>query len=325
MIGQMRSRVTQRDRVGFAPVDACWVCGGSRLVRYHELTLDFGPYQTQDPELHAYSGQTAWLVRCDSCGFGQPEVLPALARFFDRMYDQRWSEAWIEREFEAEYKDCIFGRLLSALRARTTPGSLLDIGAHAGRFMHLASAQGWSVEGIELNPRTAACAARRTGRPVHRMPAQALAVGGRRYRAITLTDVLEHIPQPVDVLGTVARLLEPGGWIAVKVPCGPSQLRKEQLLSSLRPSRRISLADNFVHVNHFSVGSLTLALERAGFTRITVQTAPPECLPLARSPLRQALGHALRLLVYGVARVPGAVRTPLALHLQAFAQLGFHA
>ena len=40
----------------------------------------------------------------------------------------------------------------------------LLLGAHAGRFMHLAQHAGWDVEGIELNPRTAECAARRTGR-----------------------------------------------------------------------------------------------------------------------------------------------------------------
>lgn len=305
----------------FSPVSSCWVCGGGDLTRYHELVLDFTPYERQDPELHAYTGTTAWLVRCASCGFGQPEVLPTLRGFFDRMYDQQWSREWIEREFEAEYKDFIFARILSGLGRRVTPGRLLDIGAHAGRFMHLAGEWGWEVEGIELNPRTAECAARRTGRPVHRVNAHALALAGRRFTAVTLTDVLEHIPEPVTLLSTVAKLLEPGGWIAVKVPCGPSQLAKERLLAAVRPGRRISLADNFVHVNHFSPGSLAVALERAGFSRSTVHTAPPECLPLAASPVRHGLANALRLCVYGAARLPAAVYTPVALHLQAYAQV----
>ena len=321
MTGHAHRRVASRERSLFAPVSACWVCGGDQLARYHELVLDFGPYETQDPDLHAYSGQTAWLVRCEACGFGQPEVLPTLPRFFDRMYDQRWSEDWIEHEFAARYKDLIFDRILATLGRRATPGPLLDIGAHTGRFMYLASARGWQVEGIELNPLTAACAARRTGRPVHRVNALQLVADQRRYRAVTVTDVLEHIPEPVALLTTVARLLEPGGWIAVKVPCGPSQWHKERLLAAINPARRVSLADNFVHVNHFSTPSLTQALERAGFTRVTVQTAPPELLPLLAAPLRHGLANALRLAVYGVARLPGAARTPIALHLQAFAQV----
>src|SRR5206468_5086293 len=139
-------------------------------------------YATQDPELNAYTDQTVWLVRCSACGFGQPEKLPSLARFFDRMYDQRWSEDWTEHEFEAAYKDLIFSTILRELkrRAGAIPGRLLDIGAHAGRFMHTARRAGWEVEGIEVNPRTAACAARRTGAPVHRIDAHSLPIGGRR-------------------------------------------------------------------------------------------------------------------------------------------------
>jgi 2-polyprenyl-3-methyl-5-hydroxy-6-metoxy-1,4-benzoquinol methylase len=157
------------------------------------------------------------------------------------MYDQRWSEDWIEREFESEYKDFIFRTILGELDRRVIerPRRLLDIGAHAGRFMHVAQRDGWAVEGIELNPRTAACAERRTGAPIHQVNAHALTAGGRRFHAITLTDVLEHIPEPVALLTTVAKLVEPGGSIAVKVPCGRSQWHKERLLSAVNSSRDI--------------------------------------------------------------------------------------
>lgn len=308
-------------RPAFEPLDACWVCGGSRLARYHELSFDFSRYVQQDPELAGYTGLRLWLVRCGACGFGQPEALPVLPRYFDRMYDQQWSAQWIEREFHAAYKDLIFARVLDELQARAgRTGRLLDIGAHAGRFMFQAQQAGWDVEGIELNPRTADYAARRTGAPVHRVNAQALSLRGARYTAVTLTDVLEHIPDPVTLLTSVAGLVEPGGWIAVKVPCGSSQLRKETLLSRLKPRRVVSIADNLVHVNHFSPTSLARALDRAGFVRTSVRTAPPELLPLDDVALRHLAGNAARLALYAAGRLPGAVHTPLALHLQAFAQ-----
>ena len=47
-------------------------------------------------------------------------------------------------------------------------------------------------------------------------------------------------------------LLAPGGWTAVKVPSGPGQLRKEQWRGRLLRGYRPTLADNLVHVNHFS-------------------------------------------------------------------------
>lgn len=306
----------------FERVPACWVCGGTALRRFHELLFDFSAYVDQDPELFAYTGERAWLVRCGGCGFAQPEVMPTLPAYFDRMYDQQWAPEWIEQEFHSTYKDFIFERLLACLRDRLDgrTGRLLDIGAHAGRFLHLAQRDGWDVEGIELNPRTAEYAARQTGAPVHRVNAQTLGARGWTYAAVTLTDVLEHIPEPVSLLSSVARLVEPGGWIAVKVPCGSSQWQKERTLAALMPHRRVSLADNLVHVNHFSPGSLVRALTSAGFSRATVQTAPPELPPLGASPLRQAFDNAVRLAVYVAGRMPGAVHTPLALHLQAFAQ-----
>lgn len=305
----------------FAPNARCWVCGTSRLRPFHELTFDFGPYREQDPELHAYTGRSARLVRCLSCGFAQPDVMPTLPRFFDRMYDQQWSEEWIEREFAAPYKDFIFRRILATLRRRrqVTGGRLLDIGAHAGRFMHAAQRAGWTVEGIELNPRTASCAARHTGAPVHRVNALALVDRAAHYDAVTLTDVLEHIPQPVTVLSTVGRLVAPGGWIAIKVPCGSSQWHKERLLSALRRGRRVSLADNLVHVNHFTPRSLTRALQAAGFVDVHIETAPPE-LVYGGNLVRRLAANAVRLAVYAAGRLPGAVHTPLALHLQAYAR-----
>ena len=107
----------------------------------------------------------------------------------------------------------------------------------------------------------------------------------------------------------------------MKVPCGPGQWWKERVLSSLTRGRQISLADNLVHVNHFSPGALRLALARAGFTAIDVRTGAPELLPADGHGPRRAFQNGVRLAVYGAASLPGAVHTPLALNLQAYAQM----
>jgi 2-polyprenyl-3-methyl-5-hydroxy-6-metoxy-1,4-benzoquinol methylase len=306
----------------FAPVERCWVCGGHTLIPFHQCRLDFRQYATQDPELNAYSGHRIWIVRCAACGFGQPEQLPTLPRFFDRMYDQRWSEGWVENEFDAQYKDFIFRKILRELGRRVAPNArrLLDVGAHAGRFMHLARLAGWEAEGIELNPRTAAYAARRTGAAVHQINAHALQAEGRHYSALTLIDVLEHIPDPLSLLRVLAGLVERGGGVAIKVPCGRSQYIKERVLSMF--SHEVSLAENLVHVNHFSPGSLRLALERAGFSKIVIRTGAPELLQPGVGLFRRALSNTGRLAVYAAGSLPGGVHTPLALQLQAFATKG---
>ena len=308
--------------VEFARVDACWICGGTALRPVHTAIFELSEYRAQDPELAAYSGRSVRIVRCGDCGFGQPEALPALPGYFGRMYDQRWSEEWMEHEFRSGYKDLIFRTVLHALDRLLPPGRrLLDLGAHVGRLIHLARERGWEAEGVELNPSTAAFAERATGLPVHRRDARDLAAQGRRYGAVTLIDVLEHIPRPVEALREARGVMEPGGWIAVKVPHGRNQLRKEEIRGRLSPGYRVGVADNLVHVNHFGPRSLRRALERAGFADVRVAVAAPELIPGGGLPARRIASNAIRLATYHAARVlPGGADSPLSLHLQAYAR-----
>jgi SAM-dependent methyltransferase len=232
------------------------------------------------------------------------------------MYDQRWADEWVRAEHEGTYKDDVFADVLSGLDARLAPERrrLLDVGAHAGRFLVAARRAGWNAEGLELNPKTGAYAAAVTGASVHQGSVHTFDADGR-YDAVTLTDVLEHIPEPRTVLSRARRFLAPGGWIAIKVPHGPAQRLKERLRGIVRPGYRPTLADNLVHVNHFTPDSLERALMREGFRDITIVPGVPE------RPPGDASGRLLRRVVFASARtLPGAVHTPLALNLQAYAR-----
>lgn len=302
------------------PERECWICDSTALTPVGSLLFELSIYGGQDPELAAYSGATLRLQRCQQCGFAQPEALPALDRYFDRMYDQRWSADWIRAEYEADAKDVIFGRILAGLEARLPAPRrrLLDVGAHAGRFIALARARGWQPEGLELNPQTAAYAARRTGATVRQTNVHDTTLVDA-FDAITLTDVLEHVPRPCAVLQKVFELLAPGGCVAVKVPSGPAQMRKERWRGRLIPGYRPTVADNLVHVNHFSPAALALALRRAGFSDIVIRSGAPE-LP-AGGGLRGRASRGARLCFDGLARmVPGGVHLPICFNLQAFAR-----
>ena len=300
---------------GFVPVERCWICDGTSLTAIHGAVFELAEYATQDPPLAAYSGASVDVVLCRGCGFAQPAALPALEAYFDRMYDQQWSDQWIEDEHRARYKDVIFADILAALGRRLPPERrrLLDVGTHAGRFLSAARRAGWHAEGLELNPKTAAFAAAATGSVVHRGNVNSFDARAA-YDAVTLTDVLEHIPDPRAVLRRVARYLAPGGWVAVKVPNGPAQRIKERARALMTRGYQPRLADNLVHVNHFSPASLRRALEAEGFRNVAVIAGAPE-LP------ESAASRLLRRLAFIPARVvPGAVHTPLAFNLQAYAR-----
>jgi SAM-dependent methyltransferase len=300
----------------------CWVCGGGDLRQTVTLKFDLAEYRKQDPELAALTGARLALNRCARCGFGQPAAMPAVDRYFDRMYDQRWSAAWIKAEHDSEVKDVIFERVLSALAQRLpqTRRTLLDVGAHAGRFIRLAQKAGWHAEGLELNPQTGAFAAHATGARIRQANIHDLDPANERFDAITMTDVLEHVPHPRRVLRRLAALLEPGGCVAIKVPSGPAQVTKERWRGRLVPGYDPTIADNLVHVSHFSARSLRLALEASGFVDVEIEPGAPE-LP-ARRGLSASTSRALRLSLFRLASVvPRGLHSPLCLNLQAYARI----
>ena len=304
----------------FAPLDACWICDGTAWTRVNRERFDLSWVST--PSVRQYDGQHYWVRRCGACGFMQPEALPTVPDYFDGIYDQQWPDWWMEQEFHSTQKDFIFRTILDELAARVAPQqrTLLDIGAHVGRMLSLAQHAGWNSEGIELNPRTAAYAVRMTGLPVHRLNAQQLVASDRRYGAVTMTDVLEHIPSPRGILATVRQLLHPGGWVSIKVPCGRSQLLKERTRQRLGLAPEAAIGTSQVHVNHFSPGSLRLALQRAGFVDVQLTIGAPE-LPPAAWRASVIWSRWLRQSVYRIGRwLPGGVHTPLAINLQAFAR-----
>jgi SAM-dependent methyltransferase len=308
--------------VAFIPVRACWICGGADLRPVTRAIFEFSAYAEQDPELAELTGARIDLLRCAACGFGQPAGLPALPDYFGRMYDQRWSDAWMEAEFHEGTKDLIFRATLRDLAGRLPPArrSLLDLGAHVGRLIHMAAKEGWRAEGVELNPRTSAYAARATGLPVHRADLRDLQAEGRRYGAVTLVDVLEHIAEPVGALHAVRAVLEPGGWIAVKVPHGPAQLLKERIRGRVFRGYRPTVADNLVHVSHFTPRALRMALEQAGFADVEIRAAEP-VLPPDGGGARRAMRVAfLRGTTVAARVVPGGAASPLAMNLQAYAR-----
>jgi SAM-dependent methyltransferase len=308
----------------FTRVDRCWVCGGTEFTTANQERLDFGNAASAADlwaVLGDYHGQSFTLNQCRTCRFMQPAALPAHPAYFETIYDLRWSSEWMENEFASGYKDLIFGTILKELGRRVAPGQrrLLDVGAHVGRMLHLARAAGWRPEGLELNPRTARFAAERTGLPVHRMNARDAATTGARFDAVVLTDVLEHIPDPVAILSDLRALLNPGGWVAVKVPYGVNQLLKQRIRLRLSQRHDPGIAMNYCHVNHFGPRSLARALATAGFDAIQVGVGAPELPP--GNGLKGLSSRGFRCSVYTAARwLPFGAHTPLALNLQAYAR-----
>jgi SAM-dependent methyltransferase len=120
---------------------------------------------------------------------------------------------------------------LALLRRHVPPGVLIDIGAGAGAFSFAAARAGYDVSAIEMDQHCCQYLAERLG--VHTIcsdrPLEALG-GLPRARVITMWHVLEHLPNPAQVLAAAAGRLEPGGILAIGVP-NPDSLQFRLLRS----------------------------------------------------------------------------------------------
>ena len=304
------------------PTLQCWICESTDLsVVWHDvIDLQWSPNVAP----YNHSVQPACrLFRCNTCGFGQPAAVPDIENYYGRIYHREWTDDSLEFDYQATYRDTIYNDILKQL-GRFHPGpnrSLLDIGAHTGRFVWLAHEQGWAAEGLEINPVTAEFASRRTGLPIHTQRAEELAENGKRYSAVTLNDVLEHLPEPMPILRSVTEVIVSGGVLAIKVPHGPMQRVKEgfrrRILRRDPMLDRAGVMSNFVHVNHFSVNSLRLALESVGLKVVEIRAGRSETIPWKQSGIGRGL--TVRAIDRAARVIPGSVHTPLAMNLQAFA------
>src|SRR5439155_4599400 len=96
---------------------------------------------------------------------------------------------------------------------------LIEIGAGTGAFAVTAEAAGFDVTAIEMSEQCCRYLTEREGieaictdRPLDALSSLAPA------RAIVLWHVMEHLPNPAEVLERVAERLEPEGVLAIAVP-----------------------------------------------------------------------------------------------------------
>jgi 2-polyprenyl-3-methyl-5-hydroxy-6-metoxy-1,4-benzoquinol methylase len=103
-----------------------------------------------------------------------------------------------------------------------------------GFLMRHARTRGWDAIGVEPSPTLAKIAREQFNHTVHNcflneMPHQE----HHSFDVVALSDVFEHITQPLEFLADAARLLKPDGILYVKVPNARWNLWKQGVLARL--------------------------------------------------------------------------------------------
>lgn len=171
------------------------------------------------------------MIECQACG--QAWVCPGLnMEELDRYYppgyisfptaieDEKSAVQRIARQFGVEK------RARRVIQRTAKPGKVLDIGCATGIFLNAMKQQGWECYGIEPSTYAAQYAASRFGIEVFNGFLAECPYEDEFFDAVTLWDVLEHLPDPREELARVWQLLKPGGLLVVSMPNSSSWERR---------------------------------------------------------------------------------------------------
>jgi len=104
-------------------------------------------------------------------------------------------------------------------------GTLVDIGAATGFFLKLAVNRGWTGVGIEPSAH-ASVLARAKNLDVRTGVFDGDSLDAGSVDAVTLWDVIEHVPDPLSLLNAVHSALRTGGVVAINTPDSGSLLAR---------------------------------------------------------------------------------------------------
>lgn len=138
---------------------------------------------------------------------------------------------------------------------------VLDVGCFTGDFLVALAEQGADVYGLELQPEAVAIANEKLPGRIRQADVFGVVFPKRTFRVVTLLGVIEHVLDPIKLLGRCADLLEPGGILMLQTP--DSQSVPARLMGRLWPPYA-----PVEHIHLFSCAGLRHVLGRLGFTDV---------------------------------------------------------
>ena len=228
------------------------------------------------------------IVRCPACSHMQLERFPSEAELGEA-YGEAASDDYVEEEAGQRATARVALDRIARFASGPAPGSdphptresgeegggsdphpgrfaVLDLGCWVGVLLAEARERGWDTLGVEPSEFASSYARDRLGLEVMRADLFEADLGGRRFDAIVMGDVIEHLPRPADALDRMAGLLKPGGVAYLALPNAGSRLARRM------GSRWWSVIPT--HVQYFTRASLLTLLRRRGWEPLWLGTDP---------------------------------------------------
>ncbi|MGD1049973.1 MAG: class I SAM-dependent methyltransferase [Solirubrobacteraceae bacterium] len=169
------------------------------------------------------------------------------------------------------------------LAALAPPSRVLDVGCGAGWFTAQLAAAGFDVVGVDVAQEPLRRARERFGDLEFVFAGEGeLPFASASFDGVWLGEVLEHVQDGIGLLAELARVLLPGGRLALTTPDHGRRLRLRLGLSRSAFERHFDPRSD--HVRFFTAATLATLLRVSGFERIEIRRSRGELLASARVP-----------------------------------------
>lgn len=247
------------------PSVCCNLCGSTRHALVTQKSRP-GPGASPPPSGYAISEshleKPDKVVRCLICGlvYAIPgPSLPAILHDYETMQDPEYVREEEGRREQARI-------VLERLGRYKNGGLLLDIGCGPGFLLDEARKKGWEVEGLDLSEWAARQARERFGIEVRQGTLEESTFPERRFDAVVMNDVIEHLADPKAALRRIRRILKNDGVLYLSTP------DIDSVLSRVLGGRWWGI--NKYHLYYFSKDTLEKYFSEVGFRRLRYASYP---------------------------------------------------
>lgn len=233
--------------------DTCWICNESNLYLIKSSNIPEGNCNSLFRITDPHYGITADLYKCCHCSFIQSTMSKNVIKQYEELEDQQYENTRKERCLQQK-------KILELITQFKNSGRLLDIGAGSGMLVEEAEKIGFTAEGIEPSRWLQEQAIKRNlnvhlgAYPCHDL--------NPPYDVITLVDIIEHVPNPLEILSQVRDHLKNDGIGLLITPDASSIFAK--LFGMKWWHYRVA------HIGYFNKRNLLTALELTGLEPISV-------------------------------------------------------
>jgi 2-polyprenyl-3-methyl-5-hydroxy-6-metoxy-1,4-benzoquinol methylase len=154
--------------------------------------------------------------RCAMCG---TSYLGQYSEYFDDelySYYVKYADGTKEQIYDSLTRKSYI-QVLRLLELYNSGKSILDVGCGYGSFVDAALGQGYNVRGIELS-QSAVNIAQGFGLPVEILDFFSAEIGNSSIDILTMFEVIEHVPRPIQFLRRAEQVVKPNGLIYLTTP-----------------------------------------------------------------------------------------------------------